>query len=449
MLSDKFRFTDRDTITNVVLVSNAFVWYYLAARVLINIGIISALNQFTTLLMWALHFSGIIFSALVGASLVNRLGDRKRFLLFWMLLGVVSSIISIAVDITYIPNVLALSLLWGVSLGVGMPSCMGYFTESIAIENRARVGGIMLLLSGLGFAAFGTTAAEDIGLQTFILSAWRIFGLVSFLGLRHKIDNPHDSKSPSYKSLLGQRPFLLYLVPWIMFSLITYLTIPVQTQIIESMQSSMANVPSVEFFRGIENILVGVFAVVGGFLSDMVGRKRMSIVAFALLGIAYSVLGIYPESILSWYFYTIIDGVSWGILYVIFVVTIWGDLGHNTSSDKFYAVGVAPFWIARYIQFAVGTDISGAIQSTAIFSFTAFFLFLAVLPLVYAPETLPEKTIKDRELKKYIEKAQKEAEKAQQKETTAPQEVDEDAEVEFEVNQEDYEEALKEAEKYY
>jgi hypothetical protein len=37
----------------------------------------------------------------------------------------------------------------------------------------------------------------------------------------------------------------------------------------------------------------------------------------------------------------------------------------------------------------------------------AFFLFLAVLPLMYAPETLSEKKIKDRELKQYIEKAKK------------------------------------------
>jgi hypothetical protein len=40
-----------------------------------------------------------------------------------------------------------------------------------------------------------------------------------------------------------------------------------------------------------------------------------------------------------------------------------------------------------------------------IFSFASVFLFLAVLPLIYAPETLPEKTMKDRDLKSYIEKA--------------------------------------------
>jgi hypothetical protein len=47
----------------------------------------------------------------------------------------------------------------------------------------------------------------------------------------------------------------------------------------------------------------------------------------------------------------------------------------------------------------------------AAFSFASFFLFLAVIPLIYAPETLPEKRIKERELREYVEKAKKAKEK--------------------------------------
>jgi hypothetical protein len=47
----------------------------------------------------------------------------------------------------------------------------------------------------------------------------------------------------------------------------------------------------------------------------------------------------------------------------------------------------------------------------AIFSVASFFLFLAVIPLMFAPETLPEKTLKERELKQYVEKAKKTKEK--------------------------------------
>ena len=95
----------------------------------------------------------------------------------------------------------------------------------------------------------------------------------------------------------------------------------------------------------------------------------------------------------------------------------------------------------------LGSYIADAVAVYTVFSFAAFFLFLAVLPLVYAPETLPEKTMKARELKNYIEKAQKEAEKAQRKEDDSAPEESEDDGVEFESAE--FEEKMKEAEKYY
>jgi len=47
------------------------------------------------------------------------------------------------------------------------------------------------------------------------------------------------------------------------------------------------------------------------------------------------------------------------------------------------------------------------IPNTSAFSLASFFLFLAVLPLLYAPETLPEKKIELRRLRKYVETAKK------------------------------------------
>jgi hypothetical protein len=49
----------------------------------------------------------------------------------------------------------------------------------------------------------------------------------------------------------------------------------------------------------------------------------------------------------------------------------------------------------------------GKIETSTAFSIASFFLFIAVLPLIYAPETLPEKKIKERELRDYVEKAKK------------------------------------------
>jgi len=51
----------------------------------------------------------------------------------------------------------------------------------------------------------------------------------------------------------------------------------------------------------------------------------------------------------------------------------------------------------------------------AAFSVAAFFLFLAVLPLISAPETLPEKKVELRRLRSFAEEAQKAKEKYERK----------------------------------
>jgi hypothetical protein len=62
----------------------------------------------------------------------------------------------------------------------------------------------------------------------------------------------------------------------------------------------------------------------------------------------------------------------------------------------------------------VGQYVESINISTA-FSLASFFLFLAILPLIYAPETLPEKRIQQRQIKKYAEEAKKIAGKKAEK----------------------------------
>ena len=196
-----------------------------------------------------------------------------------------------------------------------------------------------------------------------------------------------------------------------MFSLVNFLSVPIQMDILHE--------TGIETLVIIETALAGIFAVVAGFLSDIIGRKRVTISGFVLLGIGYAILGI-SQGILGisgnnpfvWYLYTIVDGIAWGVFSVIFIMTIWGDLSYDARSEKHYALGGIPFFISNFLRILVSPYIvsgTGARATTgaAIFSLTAFFLFLAVLPLMFAPETLPEKRIRERELKKYVEAAQK------------------------------------------
>lgn len=49
----------------------------------------------------------------------------------------------------------------------------------------------------------------------------------------------------------------------------------------------------------------------------------------------------------------------------------------------------------------------GSIQISGAFSLASLFLFLSVVPLLIAPETLPEKVIEQRRMRSYIDRAKR------------------------------------------
>jgi MFS family permease len=397
MLEGKFGIRARPAFASIILISNAFIWYSFAFGILKNI-----INQ-TSLVIWSIHFVAAVFSAIVGAAITDKIHKKTTFLAFWMVFGIISSLILVLVDATGSLGVLVISFLFGISFGLGLPASMSYFADCTSVENRAKLGGLILLVDGLGALLLGIAVVDDIVLQALTLAIWRGTGLIVFLMLNPSQVITERQKGVSFRYILRQRPFILYIVPWIMFSLVNYLSLPVQFDILgPTLVNSLGM---------IENALYGVFAIVGGFLSDIIGRKRITIFGFVLLGLGYAILGINPENLLSWYFYTFVDGVAWGIFSVIFIITVWGDLSYRASSDKYYALGGLPFFVSNFLRLMIGSYIAETVSAYAIFSLTAFFLFLAVIPLMYAPETLPEKKIKERELKKYVEKAKKIKEK--------------------------------------
>lgn len=401
--AEKFGNTRRLALGSVFLVANAFIWYFLVARVLEETINQTAASYFEILLMWSLHFAAIAISTIVGSLLTKRIGRRALFLV-WIVMGIVSPVTLVVFDLTQTLVVVLLSILFGASLGLGMPNCMEYFATCTRAENRGRYGGIVMLISGLGLVALAIIDIGTLELPVLVLALWRLSSLL-FVMLQAKPfhENTDKSRDVTYSFVFSQKSFILYVIPWVMFSLVNQLSTPVQFGILGKSE--------VEFLMIIENVLLGLFAVAGGFFLDYIGRKRTAIAGFVLLGVGFSILGLYPDNPFSWYFYTVVDGVAWGILFVIFVVTVWGDLSYEAPSDKYYAIGVLPFFLSKYLQLVLGNFIADFISPYALFSFTAFFLFIAVLPLMYAPETLPEKSIKDRELKGYLEKAKKAKEK--------------------------------------
>jgi hypothetical protein len=285
------------------------------------------------------------------------------------------------------------------SIGMGLPSVLAYFADTTAVENRGTYGGLIWLPVGFGvlmlaFALYSLNVFWALS----VLAIWRASGGVLFFvfsRLRGKMNL--GAKKSSYGNILRRRDLILYLVPWIMFSLVNFSEYPIVGKVLGDFQL-MAG--SVEF------AISGVSAVIGGVLSDLVGRKRIVIMGFIILGIEYAILSLFSGAQASWYVYTLCDGTAWGLFASVFFMTIWGDLAETAEKEKYYVIGGLPYLLAGFMAVAV-QPFAGDIQAVTAFSLASFFLFVAVLPLMYAPETLPEKKIKDRELRDYLEKAKR------------------------------------------
>jgi len=299
-------------------------------------------------------------------------------------------------------NVL-LTLFLGVSIGMGLPSCLSYFADSTCIENRGFIGGITW--SGVGFTVlFFAFLMNALGLweAIVVLTTWRLSGGFSFLFLTRQHKKLGVQKSPSYLELIRKRAILLYLFPWVMFSIINFAEVPL-----------LERVFGAEYFTFIQLVgyaFIGIFAIAGGIIADVVGRKRVVIAGFVMLGIEYAALSIFSDSPVTLYLFLTLDGITWGLFFSVFFMAIWGDLGENYEKEKYYTLGGLPYLLASFLSVLIRLY-AGGIDTTVAFSFASFFLFLAVIPLMYAPETLPEKQRKERELKSYIEKAKKVKEK--------------------------------------
>jgi MFS family permease len=388
---------------NIIMIVNLVVWYDYTSAILRE-AVDKTLSAYVEkLVLDVMLFSAVVASVLLGAFLVNKLSSRKRFLLAWDLMGVFSSLALVMLETATIVNVSFLLILVGISFGLGLPVYMANFANITKIDNRARFGSIVILVMFLGIFAFEFVMPKNLFLGALALAAWRFSGLVGILPLESFLEDKKQQKSPPMVSVLTDRSVLLYLIPWTIFSLINYLGWPINSRI--------HGEDFVYFSALINSVIAGIFAPIAGFLADSTGRKRTLVSGFIIFGIGYAVLGINPFNIYAWYFYSLVDGVAWGIIYVIFWFTIWGDLANGKSSEKYYAVGIIPYSLSGFLRVTLGPYIANTVSEYAIFSFAAFFLFLAVVPLMYAPETLPEKTLRERELRSYIEKAKRVREK--------------------------------------
>jgi hypothetical protein len=393
----------REFFSPFILVVNSITWFTLIYAIFNATVIGLHLPPIETLIIFAFHFFGIAASAIVGAIVFPRL--RVVSFVSWIIAGALSSVLLTTISNNTASDVLV-SLLLGMSFGIGLPSCLAYFGDATSVEDRGFHGGITWCAVGLGTLLLAVLMSSmDTTVAFLALAVWRGLGLI-FLPLRReeKIQEKSKHTFSSYSSILGRTDMILYLVPWIMFCLVNFIEAPI-------IQDLFGNFYTSSGFIGFA--LTGIFALIGGFFSDTVGRKRVIMIGFVIVGIEYAGLSLFYGMPLSWYIYTTLDGIAWGMFAAVFLMTLWGDLAGAYEKEKYYIIGGLCYILSGFLPIVVRPYIKIIPKVTA-FSLASFFLFLAVLPMMYAPETLPEKRIREKELRDYVEKAKKTKDKHEQ-----------------------------------
>ena len=433
----------RNAIVGTFLLANAFVWYLTAFNLLqeaINSKVYSS-DIFQLLI--GLNFLAFILSAFFATFIIEKIVDRKIYLKYWIIAGLlVSALFALILTADY-SILLLIGILSGAYFGLGMPIAAGYFAACTEPRNRAKFGGALILLIVIPYEMLSVLSSSQTYLGPVVLMTWLIVGLF-LLNYKGPGSRAEPSKKISYASIFQNRTFLLYLVPWLMFSLINELT----SLVIKDSFSEFFLQDYIIF----TNVIAGICAIVFGFIADKKGRKRLALVGFALLGIGYATLGLFPQNYGVAWFYVCVDGIAWGAFTMLFIATLWGDIAQDNHAEKYYLIGVLPYLLSIFTGDSLGTFLAqnNLVSEQTVFSFAAFFLFMATLPLFYAPETLPEKVLKEMDLTSYIEKAKKKVgenvRKSSKEEGTTEREENHKSTKKEENN---YEEAKKIAEKYY
>jgi MFS family permease len=439
MLKAKLKF-----ILPLFLVANTISWFMLTMVTVLSLSVSdqSHIQIERILSVSGSYFTALLFSALIGATLLANKMKQRVFVSLWTIIGA-SSCLSFYFLGPQAPlfTLGILSLILGASVGLGIPMCLSIFANQTKNEKMGRIGAVLFFIIQIMTAAIlFPLDGLDLENKFLFFSLWRILGLVGIVFLIDNKSNVQEKITPLFK-ILKDRTFILYFLPWFMFALINFIQIPIVEY--HMGQDIYDNYVLVTF------VLTSFSAIGAGFLCDFKGRKVTGIVGFVLLGVAYAFLSFLSDpavKLIGITLFTIFDGLAWGFLYVNFIFVVWGDLSEVNNRAKYYFLGGMPFLLSGLIQVLI-EPFANKIPIQTSFSLASFFLFIATLPLLYAPESLSDKLMKSRELFNYVNKALKKVQK--EKETTPEQHKEQDKdEIEAEETPEDVE-ARKLAEKYY
>ena len=334
-------------------------------------------------------------SAIVG-SVISGKTDRRKLLLWWTTLGVISS-----ASVAFLSGTLFLlsSVLLGISLGLGYPYFTSFLADCTVIEERARISGLVILATFL-FVIFAVAIVSvfSLGLIEVVLVSI-LLRSTNYVALALDPYQKMEGKEKPWREVLTNRNFSFYIFPWLMFNIATGLT-PFVFSGLSSQYDYAVTVGNVLHYLG-----AGVGGIIAGFAADRFGRKQPIVAGMVMLGASFAFLGLAtsPDSVLT---YLAVSGIAWGFLIVVYLA-VPGDLSPPGAREKFYALGIVVPLIIYGGLGSLSQLLKISAPASSVSSILSIILFMSTIPVLRATETLPETKIEERKLSDHIKKVGK------------------------------------------
>jgi MFS family permease len=345
-----------------------------------------------------IFFYGVAIFSAVGVSFVAQKINRTKLLLSGIVLGVFATVSLVLFQ----GNALLVvsGLLLGLSFGFVLPSSMSFIAECTVVEERARVSGAIILVSFLlALTTFAIVTFLRLDVVTYIVLIAAVRAVSLFAFAFDKCDEKHERKIEKTRlPSAAYREFLFYLAPWVMFCVAAGLAWNLIPDTAE--YESAYNLGFIMRY-----VFIAMFGLASGIIADRIGRKQPIIIGLIALGVSFALLGfsMSPNTVLI---YLAVSGVAWGSLFVVFL-TVPGDLSVRGSREKFYGLGyILPLAILFSLSTIPYSTIFSDFSVSSVALILSVILFMAIIPVLGAKETLSSMKVDERRIKEHMKKVE-------------------------------------------
>ncbi len=358
--------------------SFSFLSWYAVVSVFVLQHIIGSSSETYLITNAAFNFS-IAISLMVSSLFIDKF---NRIHIIYVCSIVTSILISMLLITPSTLLRLLVVFIASIFFSIGHLAGFTYFWSLTISQERGRTAGLIGLFS-LPMTLLIVTMAE-------IFDFFAIIMLVVILGLMTlviKLLNPENkalltTKKEDEERHPERKTIFLYAAPWILFSLVNAtLARTISTDILQSIQTS--------FYMGLIGLQLGAAvlgALGGGIIADFFGRRASLVFSLTLYGLSSALLGLTGlYQVIQVVYFT--NGLNWGILWVLYIFVIWGDLANRKNCAKIYSIGLTIFYTVAGVAGLITSQTSQIPLITSSLA-SCLLIFLSNIPLLLAPELL-------------------------------------------------------------